>query len=320
MTEPEPIPETPASLYALAAKLVGAGVVELDALYAHLSPADDAAVERHVLSVETRLAAAKKIGAVNLLAKADDSKSKDADPLTVAITPPNDPRDQKLGLVRGFLAVGDVDGATAMIERLRNLGLDPAEDPAVQKALCETLRNTIAECYGLAAPATSGPAMDARGPTAGMEPPDPGGGFMPDEAFERLRLLGPYVAVDPVLHSRMIRCVRHHFIAAASAGDNDAGAKGEEAMGFVADPRAGVTPREPRCGVRDLECSGTPSGDHPVQTLQRLEVELRARPGLGARNEAASVRSREESRGAGHHEGHAPPEQGERQGVWPQAG
>ena len=124
LAEPEPIPETPASLYALAAKLVGAGVVELDALYAHLSPADDAAVERHVLSVETRLAAAKKIGAVNLLAKADDSKSKDADPLTVAITPPNDPRDQKLGLVRGFLAVGDVDGATAMIDLSDGLGAD----------------------------------------------------------------------------------------------------------------------------------------------------------------------------------------------------
>ena len=245
LTEPEPIPETPASLYALAAKLVGAGVVELDALYAHLSPADDAAVERHVLSVETRLAAAKKIGAVNLLAKADDSKSKDADPLTVAITPPNDPRDQKLGLVRGFLAVGDVDGATAMIERLRNLGLDPAEDPAVQKALCETLRNTIAECYGLAAPATSGPAMDARGPTAGMEPPDPAGSFMPDEAFERLRLLGPYVAVDPVLHSRMIRCVRQHLIAAASAGDKDAGAKGEEAMGSSLIPALGLLHANP---------------------------------------------------------------------------
>ena len=245
LTEPEPIPETPASLYALAAKLVGAGVVELDALYAHLSPADDAAVERHVLGVETRLAAAKKIGAVNLLAKADDSKSKDADPLTVAITPPNDPRDQKLGLVRGFLAVGDVDGATAMIERLRNLGLDPAEDPAVQKALCETLRNTIAECYGLAAPATSGPAMDARGPTAGMEPPDPAGSFMPDEAFERLRLLGPYVAVDPVLHSRMIRCVRQHAIAAASAGDKDAGAKGEEAMGSSLIPALGLLHANP---------------------------------------------------------------------------
>ena len=58
----EPIPETPASLYALAAKLVGAGVVDLDALYAHLSPTDDAAVERHVANVETRLNAAKRTG------------------------------------------------------------------------------------------------------------------------------------------------------------------------------------------------------------------------------------------------------------------
>ena len=245
--EAEPIPETPASLYALAAKLVGAGVVELDALYAHLSPSDDVAVERHVAGVETRLNAAKRIGAVNLLAKADDSKAESSapDPYTVAITPPNDPRDQKLGLLRGFLAVGDVDGATAMIGRLKNLGLDPAEDPEVQRALCETLKATIAECYGLAAPAGAKAAVEARGDTAGMEAPDAKGALMPDEAFERLRLLGPYVASDVVLHTRLVRCVRHHMIAASLAGDKEAAAKGEEAMGSSLVPALGLLHANP---------------------------------------------------------------------------
>ena len=65
-------PTTPASLYILAATLVRAGVVELDALYAHLAPADDAAVEAHKAAVSLRLAAVRKIGVVNLLAKASE--------------------------------------------------------------------------------------------------------------------------------------------------------------------------------------------------------------------------------------------------------
>ena len=49
---------------------------------------------------------------------------------------------------------------------------------------------------------------------------------MPDEAFERLRLLGPYVASDAGTR-RLVRCVRHHMIAASLAGDKEAAAKGE---------------------------------------------------------------------------------------------
>jgi hypothetical protein len=46
--------KTPDSLYALAATLVNAGVVELEAVYAHLAPADNAAVEAHSAAVEVR--------------------------------------------------------------------------------------------------------------------------------------------------------------------------------------------------------------------------------------------------------------------------
>ena len=40
-----------------------------------------------------------------------------------------------------------------MIEWLSNLGLDPAEDPAVRAALCAALRAALAPTYGFAAPA-----------------------------------------------------------------------------------------------------------------------------------------------------------------------
>jgi THO complex subunit 2 len=147
---------TPESLYVLAATLVRSGAVELDALYPHLAPTDAAAVEAHKADVAIRLAGCKKIGVVNLLAKAveaDKEKAKEVDPLTVACTPAADPHNQKLGLLRGCLTVGYADGAAAIIDRLSNLGLDPAEDGEVRAALCAALRNAIAEPYAHAAPA-----------------------------------------------------------------------------------------------------------------------------------------------------------------------
>jgi THO complex subunit 2 len=187
-----PAATTPASLYVLAATLIRAGVVELDALYAHLAPADDAAVEAHKAAVSLRLAAVRKIGVINLLAKAseDKDKAKEPDPLKVAATPVEDPGNQKLGLLRGFLAVGDLDGASTLIERLSALGLDPAEDGEVRAQLCAALRDAVAESYAHAAPAGCVAAFAGRGDKAGASPPDAKGRLMPTEVFKQLALIG----------------------------------------------------------------------------------------------------------------------------------
>jgi hypothetical protein len=61
---------------------VKAGVVDADDVYAHLSPSDDDMVRRRANEVKTRLAAARKIGVINLLASAppppDDDDDDDA--------------------------------------------------------------------------------------------------------------------------------------------------------------------------------------------------------------------------------------------------
>ena len=181
--------KTPESLYLLAAALVAIGMVALDDLYAHVSPSDDSMVESRASAVRIRIAAAKKIGVINLLAAApppdddDDETNEEGsfgslgggagggapknekkqptpepDPFAIASTPDNTSENQKFGLLKGLLAIRDTPNSNAMLARLVSLGLDPAEDHSVSNYLRDRFSKLADESYGPVAPPGCGAA------------------------------------------------------------------------------------------------------------------------------------------------------------------
>ena len=236
---------TPKSLYVLAATLVRKNLVEMDDLYAHLYPADDVAAEKHAAEVSRRLAAAKKIGVVNLRGGADDGAARGPDPYVVAATPVPDETNQKLGLLRGFLAIGDLRAAASLLERLAELGLDPTEDAEVRDALCVAARDALKEAHARAAPAGCAAALEGRGDVDGRKPPSAEGFPLPDAAFEIIALLGPHVHHDVILFTRIARCLKQHIAWARKRGDDASARRGEDAVGACVLPALGLTASNP---------------------------------------------------------------------------
>ena len=249
---------TPESLYRLAASLVKAGVVDADDVYAHLSPSDDDMVRRRANEVKTRLAAARKIGVINLLASAppppDDDEDDDAlngfefakatpavstapssapdpapEPFEVASCRETDPLDQKLGFLRGCLAAGESETASRLLRRFANLGLDPAEDHSVSDALLRVFALAAEDAYGAVAPAGCGVAISKRGDVLGME--DPGSSSAGDDdentptlsaaALDALFALGPYLSRDAAAFAKACRLVRADLATAARSDATD---------------------------------------------------------------------------------------------------
>ena len=255
---------TPASLYRLAALLVKSGVVDADDVYAHLSPSDDALVGRRASQVKTRLAAARKIGVINLLASAppppddDDENMPDtqsnawARPAPRAAAPPPaapepeppssfevastrvaDFEDQKLGFLRGCLAVGERETASRLLRRFATLGLDPAEDEDVATRLLGAFATAAEGAYGAIAPAGCGAAIRQRGDVAGMEEPSrfasadaeisaeaepPAPPILSPDIVEPLLSLGPYLSRDAAAFAKACRLTRAQLERAARAG------------------------------------------------------------------------------------------------------
>ena len=249
---------TPESLYRLAASLVKSGVVDADDVYAHLSPSDEELVERRASQVKTRLAAARKIGVINLLASAppppdddDDESMPDtqsnawARPAPRAAAPPpaapepeppssfdvastrvDDFEDQKLGFLRGCLAVGERETASRLLRRFATLGLDPAEDEDVSTRLLDAFATAAEGAYGAIAPAGCGAAIRQRGDVAGMEEPshfDSGDSaeippILSPDIVEPLLCLGPYLSRDAAAFAKACRLTRAQLERAARAG------------------------------------------------------------------------------------------------------
>ncbi len=89
---------TPLGLYKLAAVLVRAGVLSVDALYGHLAPEDAPAAAAHKAARSAAMEAVKRIGVVNLAATAKDEapplrdRDRDARPLLGGRDAPRDSR------------------------------------------------------------------------------------------------------------------------------------------------------------------------------------------------------------------------------------
>ncbi|BAS75892.1 Os01g0916800 [Oryza sativa Japonica Group] len=147
----------PPGLFRIAALLVKSGFIDLDSLYAHLLPNDDEAFEHFDSFVTRKIDEASNIGKINLAATGkdlmDDEKQEITIDLYTALEMENDiiderapeiEKNQKLGLLLGFLSVHDWDHAQLLFERLARL------NPVEHVEICDSLFRVL-KAYHLSA-------------------------------------------------------------------------------------------------------------------------------------------------------------------------
>lgn len=151
--------QTPQGLYTAAARLMQAGIVQLEALYAHLQPSDDQFTKSFTDAQEAMKQAVSKIGAVSLTTVSNEAQpayqpkaglaasALQLDALSYAeqLTHDLGKNNQKLGLLGAALRVRDEASSDELLRLLRLCGVqDPAIFPQVGKALCYLIGHELA--------------------------------------------------------------------------------------------------------------------------------------------------------------------------------
>ncbi|KAG8043213.1 hypothetical protein GUJ93_ZPchr0115g2739 [Zizania palustris] len=153
-------PKSHAAQYWGSTLLVKSGLIDLDSVYAHLLPNDDEAFEHYDSFVARRIDEASKIGKINLAATGkdlmDDEKQEITIDLYTALEMENNiveeraleiEKNQKLGLLLGFLSVHDWDHAQLLFERLAHL--NPVEHIEICEGLFRIIIRTISSTYDI---------------------------------------------------------------------------------------------------------------------------------------------------------------------------
>ncbi|KAB8084899.1 hypothetical protein EE612_007557 [Oryza sativa] len=147
----------PPGLFRIAALLVKSGFIDLDSLYAHLLPNDDEAFEHFDSFVTRKIDEASNIGKINLAATGKDLMDDEKQEITIDLytvlemendiideRAPEIEKNQKLGLLLGFLSVHDWDHAQLLFERLARL------NPVEHVEICDSLFRVL-KAYHLSA-------------------------------------------------------------------------------------------------------------------------------------------------------------------------
>ena len=224
---------TPFGLYKAAAVLITSGVVTLDAVYAHLAPADAAGAEQTATQRAEAAAAVKRIGVVNLAAKeeppvVDERNRRQSAPAplpTQQPVAPVVPDNQKYGLVAGLLDIGAWDAAKGLIQRLQRAGMDPLGEPMAADALRRLMLARTQHLTPLLAPApvlvatTPGDAPSAMDATPSPEDAAAHAAkhpCMPGDVLDMLSHLTWRLSGDVRLFTRVVRLLRSHLMAAST--------------------------------------------------------------------------------------------------------
>jgi THO complex subunit 2 len=231
----------PEGMYTAAAKLVRDGHVALEALLAHLSPADE---ELAAQAAEGRAAlaqAVKRIGVISLTGGGDDAADAGGagtqlrrtgqtaaalllDPLPFAAHlagPDGGACNQRLCLLAGLLRAGAWEQAVRLMRWLAALGVsDVGIYPVVGAALCSLVAAELAPQYArlhprgvreeMASGAATAAAADA--PPPPLPPPQ-----LSDRLLELLRLTGHHLYHDVATLTRVVRVVRAVLASAGAA-------------------------------------------------------------------------------------------------------
>ncbi|KAG7016699.1 THO complex subunit 2 [Cucurbita argyrosperma subsp. argyrosperma] len=221
----------PFGLYKLTALLVKEKFIVLDSIYAHLLPKEDEAFEHYDSFSSKRLDEANRIGKINLAATGkdlmDDEKQGDVsidlfsalDMESEAVNErsPELENNQTLGLLTGFLSVGDWYHAHILFDRLSPL--NPVEHLPICNSLFRLIEESISSAYYIVRQnpyqslgASSGTSID----TVGTTSLPVGGTFidLPRELFQMLAAAGPYLYRDTILLQKVCRVLRGYYMSA----------------------------------------------------------------------------------------------------------
>ncbi|KAM3354857.1 hypothetical protein ACQJBY_025548 [Aegilops geniculata] len=252
----------PSGLFRIAALLVKSGLIDLDNLYAHLLPNDDEAFEHFGSFVSRKIDEATKIGKINLAATGKDLMDEEKQEITIdlytALEMENDiiderapeiEKNQKLGLLLGFLSVHDWDHAQLLFERLAQL--NPVEHVEICDALFRIVEKTISSAYSTYCQThhkitrnIDTHMMDASSVSSPSYLVD-----LPKEFFQMLAACGPYLHRDTQLFQKVCRVLKVYHASskesARTAGVMSPESQVEEALGSCLLPSLQLIPANP---------------------------------------------------------------------------
>uniref|UniRef100_A0A0D9YJ66 THO complex subunit 2 n=1 Tax=Oryza glumipatula TaxID=40148 RepID=A0A0D9YJ66_9ORYZ len=272
----------PPGLFRIAALLVKSGFIDLDSLYAHLLPNDDEAFEHFDSFVTRKIDEASNIGKINLAATGkdlmDDEKQEITIDLYTALEMENDiiderapeiEKNQKLGLLLGFLSVHDWDHAQLLFERLARL--NPVEHVEICDSLFRLIERSISSVYDIIfqthykMPRNPVYMMDTSPSSSQSFSVDP-----PKEFFQMLSACGPYLHRNTQLFQKVCRVLKAYHLSAKesirTAGVMSPDSRIEEALGSCLLPSLQLIPANPAV---DMEIWGVLSL-LPYETRYRL--------------------------------------------------
>ncbi|KAJ6663264.1 hypothetical protein lerEdw1_010400 [Lerista edwardsae] len=196
----EPNGETPVSLYRVAAVLLQHNLIDLEDLYVHLLPVDNAILEEHKREIGEAKQIVRKLTMVVLSSEKTEEKEKEKEEEKTEKPPDN----QKLGLLEAMLKIGDWQHAQSIMDQMPPFYATSHKPIAV--ALCQLLHVMIEPLYRRV-----GVPKGAKGtpipPLQNKRAPKQVETFedLRKEVFNMLCYLGPHLAHDPILFAKVVR-------------------------------------------------------------------------------------------------------------------
>lgn len=240
----------PDGLYILAATLIKANFIDLDSVFAHLSPRDEDAFAEYEDFSKRRLEEASKIGKINLAATGkdlmEDEKPGDVTiDLFAALDMENEATlersqeissNQKLGLLRGFLLIDDWPHAHMLFERFASL--NPVAYQQICDGLFRAIEKAIASSYMLVRPSylanvgaitVAQAALNIGETTPKHTVQSAAFVELSKEFFQMLACAGPYLYRNALLMQKICRVLRGYFSSAISYSASQSSGTHQEA-------------------------------------------------------------------------------------------
>ncbi|XP_029643856.1 THO complex subunit 2 [Octopus sinensis] len=198
--------DSPDSLYKVAALLLKHNLIELDDLYPHLCPADTSIIEYHQRILLEAKQLARKLSIVCVSDKANEKDKENDNDAKINLQDSN----QKLGLCKALLSVGDWLHAKAIMDRLPDY-FATSHKPTAQ-ALCALIHSLIEPIYrentGFPAAVLKRKSKDK------IQNLERAGSFLKlhEDVFPMLTYLGPHASYDVILLVKFIRIGKSFMI------------------------------------------------------------------------------------------------------------
>ncbi|XP_027754008.1 THO complex subunit 2 isoform X1 [Empidonax traillii] len=198
----DPSGETPSSLYRVAAVLLQHNLIDLEDLYVHLLPGDNAIMEEHKREIVEAKQIVRKLTMVVLSSEKTEEKEKEKEKEEEKTEKP--PDNQKLGLLEALLKIGDWHHAQSIMDQMPPFYATSHKPIAV--ALCQLVHVTIEPLYrrvGVPKGAKGSPIASLPNKRA----PKQAESFeeLRKEVFNMLCYLGPHLSHDPILFAKVVR-------------------------------------------------------------------------------------------------------------------